>query len=58
MIDEQGAVESLMMRVSIDPRYDRMVLDAARSWHYRPAMRGGVPVKYRKMMQIAVKAAR
>jgi len=57
VIDERGAVESLMMRVSINPRYDRMVLDAAKSWHYRPATRGGVPVKYRKMMQIAVKPA-
>ena len=55
VIDEQGSVESAMMRVSIEPRYDRMVLDAARSWRYRPATRAGVPVKYRKTMQIAVK---
>jgi TonB family protein len=55
VIDERGAVESAIIRVSINPRYDRLVLDAARSWHYRPATRGGVPVKYRKAMQIAVK---
>jgi hypothetical protein len=55
VIDERGAVESAVMRLSINPRYDKLVLDAARSWHYRPATRGGAPVKYRKTMQIAVK---
>ena len=57
VIDERGSVESVVMRVSINPRYDRMVLDAARSWRYRPATVGGVAVKYRKTMQIAVKPA-
>ena len=57
VIDERGSVESVVMRVSINPRYDRMVLDAARSWRYRPATHVGVPVKYRKAMQIAVKPA-
>ena len=55
IIDERGSVESAVIRVSMNPRYDRMVLDAVRSWRYRPATRGGVPVKYRKAMQIAVK---
>jgi len=57
VIDERGAVESAVIRVSINPRYDRLVLDAARSWHYRPATREGMPVKYRKALQIAVKRA-
>jgi TonB family protein len=55
VIDERGSVESAVIRVSMNPRYDRMVLDAVRSWRYRPATRGGVPVKFRKAMQIAVK---
>jgi len=57
VIDERGAVESAVMRVSMNPRYDRLVLEAARSWRYSPATHGGVPVKYRKSMQIAVKRA-
>ena len=55
VIDERGSVESAVIRVSMNPRYDRLVLDAVRSWRYRPATRGGVPVKYRKAMAIAVK---
>jgi hypothetical protein len=55
LIDERGFVESAAMRMPISPRYDRMVLDAARTWRYRPATRGGVPVKFRKTIQIAIK---
>ena len=55
VIDERGLVESVVMRVAMHPRYDRLVVDAARSWRYRPATRDGVPVKYRKMVQINVR---
>jgi len=40
------------MRVSVHPGYDRSALSAARSWQYFPALLRGVPVKYRKMVQI------
>jgi TonB family protein len=55
IIDERGGVERAALRVSINPRYDRQVLDAARTWRYEPARRSGVPVKYRKMVQINVR---
>jgi TonB family protein len=55
VIDERGLVESVTMRVSVNPMYDRMAVDAARSWRYRPATRAGVPVKFRKAVQISVK---
>jgi hypothetical protein len=55
VIDERGLVESVVMRLSINPVYDRLVVDTARTWRYRPATRGGVPVKFRKVVQIAVK---
>jgi TonB family protein len=55
VVNEDGQVESAAIRVSINPRYDRLVLDAARMWRYQPAMRDGKPVKYRKMIQVAVK---
>ena len=55
VIDETGAVESATMREPINPTYDRQVLQAVRNWHYKPATVNGAPVKFRKMIQIAVK---
>jgi len=55
VIDERGMVESVTMRMSVNPMYDRMAVDAARTWRYRPASRAGVPVKFRKVIQVAVK---
>jgi hypothetical protein len=55
VIDETGAVESAMMRESINPRYDEQVIAAARHWQYKPAILDGTPVKYRKMLQVDVK---
>jgi TonB family protein len=54
VIDETGKVESASMLRSIDPRYNRLVLAAAKSWVYRPARREGAPVKYKKRIQIAI----
>jgi TonB family protein len=55
VIDEQGKVESAVLRASVHPRYDALLLDTAKSWRYEPAMRGGVPVKYRKLVQISLR---
>jgi hypothetical protein len=55
VIDERGAVEAAMMRVSLNPVYDRQVILATRNWEFRPATINGVPVKYRKTVQINVK---
>jgi hypothetical protein len=54
VIDETGAVQSEMMRMSIDPAYDKMLLSAAAKWHYRPAMLDGAPVKFLKRLSISV----
>ena len=54
VIDEQGRVVSLTIRLSIHPVYDPMLLSAAREWRYRPATVRGVPVKFRKVIQITV----
>lgn len=54
VIDETGKVETASMLQPVDPRYNRLVLSAARTWVYRPARRDGAPVKYRKRIQIAV----
>ena len=55
VIDQEGAVETATLRQSVNPRYDPQLLAAARSWQYKPATLDGVPVKYRKMMQVDVK---
>lgn len=54
VIDEQGRVTNLVMRLSIHPMYDPQLLAAAREWRYKPATVDGVPVKFRKVIQITV----
>ena len=54
LIDEQGRVTNLSMRMTIHPMYDPQLLAAARDWRYRPATVDGVPVKFRKLIQITV----
>ena len=54
VIDEQGRVTFAAVRTSIHPMYDASLIAAAREWRYQPAMFGGKPVKYRKMIQINV----
>jgi len=54
VIDEQGRVTGLTIRLSIHPMYDAQLIAAAKDWRYKPAMAGGVPVKFRKVIQITV----
>jgi hypothetical protein len=54
IIDEQGRVVGLSIKTSVHPVYDGLLMAAARQWKYQPAMAGGVPVKYRKLVQIVI----
>jgi hypothetical protein len=45
----------MTMRASIHPSYDAMVLGAARDWKYQPARFNGEPVRYRRLISVAVK---
>ena len=54
VIDEQGRVVSVMVRMSLHPLYDTLLVSAARDWKYLPATFGGQSVKFRKMVQITV----
>lgn len=54
IIDEQGRVSGLTVRASVHPLYDPLLLAAARDWKYQPAKLNGVPVKFRKAIQIVV----
>ena len=55
VVDENGAIESAVMTGSVTPNYDAMVLAATRGWRYKPASVNGVPVKFRKTVQITIK---
>ncbi len=52
IIDEEGKVESVTLRKSVHPLYDRRLLEAAKSWTYQPARRGDQPVKFQKTLVV------
>lgn len=54
VIDETGKVVLAAMRASTLPNYDRQAVAAAQSWRYRPATLNGTPVKFRKLIQVAL----
>jgi TonB family protein len=54
VIDEQGRVTSINVRQPMHPFYDQLIIAAAREWRYKPATLNGVPVKFRKAIQITV----
>jgi outer membrane biosynthesis protein TonB len=54
LINEKGRVDSVLMREAVNPVFDSVILDAARTWQYRPATKGGEPVKYLKRIAVAV----
>jgi len=55
VVDETGAVEAATMIAPVSGAYDRAVLDAAKTWQYKPATLGGAPVKFRKDIRITFK---
>jgi hypothetical protein len=55
IIDERGFVEMATIRESVNLTYDRLAVDATRNWRYKPATLAGVPVKFRKIIQISIK---
>ena len=44
------------MRSPVAPRYDSLVLAAAKGWKYSPATLNGTPVKFRKVINISIKS--
>lgn len=54
IINENGTVDSATIVTSLNAQYDRMALNAARNWQYKPATLNGTPVKYRKRLQLTV----
>ena len=54
IINENGTVDSVTIVTSLNAQYDRMAMNAARNWQYKPATLNGTPVKYRKRLQLTV----
>lgn len=54
VIDEQGSVESAVMMAPTTQAYDKLLLTAAARWAYFPATRDGMPVKFRKRIQVTI----
>jgi hypothetical protein len=52
VVDETGVVIAAMTKVSVNALYDRLALATAKTWRYRPAVRDGVAVKFRMVVQI------
>lgn len=55
IVNELGDVEWAGMRSPITPRYDLTLLAAAKTWKYRPATMNGMPVRYRKFINVSIK---
>ncbi len=54
VIDEKGRLVSIVLRTGIHPTYDKMIVNAARDWKYKPATLDGMPVQFRKIVQVSV----
>jgi len=54
-INEHGTVDEVTVKQAVTPLYDKLIVAAAKTWRYRPAMLNGVPVRYRKAVQINVR---
>jgi len=47
-------VETVKLDTPVNGYHDRMIVSAAKAWHYRPAMRKGRPVRYSMVMSITL----
>jgi len=54
IIDERGTVEDVIVTQSVNAAYDTLLVAAARTWRYRPALKDGVPVRFVKTVAINV----
>ena len=46
VINERGAVDDVVVTQSVTAAYDALIVAAARTWRYKPAMKGGVPIRF------------
>jgi TonB family protein len=51
-IDESGDVVNAVLRKTIHPTYDPQIVKAALTWKYEPARKGGVAVRFVRMVAV------
>jgi hypothetical protein len=54
VVGRTGEVETVKLDTPVNGYHDRMIVSAAKAWHYRPAMRKGRPVRYSMVMSITL----
>jgi hypothetical protein len=54
-ISAEGKVDTAVITDPVEYSYDRLLLRAAQTWLYRPALRNGVPVASEKTVEITLK---
>lgn len=54
VVGRTGEVETVKLDTPVNGYHDRMIVSAAKAWHYRPALRKGQPVRYNMVMSIAL----
>ena len=54
VVGRGGEVETVRLETPLNGYHDRMIVSAAKAWHYRPALRKGRPVRYSMVMSITL----
>lgn len=54
LIDEHGLVAAAVIRQATGSVYDEVLLNEAKTWRYKPATKDGSPVKFMKLVQVAL----
>ena len=52
VIGPDGRVQEARLQKALHPRYDQLLLAAARNWTYRPALRDGQPTAFVKAVRV------
>ena len=55
VVDEHGTVTAARIAEPIHVSYDSRLVSAAKGWKYRPALKAGQPVKYRKVIPVTLR---
>jgi hypothetical protein len=45
-INERGTVDEVTVKQPVTPLYDKLIVAAAKTWRYKPALKDGVPIKF------------
>jgi TonB family protein len=54
VVSASGAVEQVRLISTSNRYHDRMIVAAAKAWHFEPAMKDGQPVRYRTQIRITL----